>query len=172
MSAQQGQRSWEYIWRVLKLQLQRSRSPLNNSLFSHKGKGYPRESPTRITNGGVSSLRRGQLKARKKCSWKGTFAVRSSERLPTVWISFLFACQDGLHSLKSYEFRNKGPANKTIHRIAHPVHLEETPSRRSAGPNQPWPLTDLLVPVLKPTALLGCRDTLQGSHGVFSFIPY
>lgn len=146
MSAQQGQRSWEYIWHILKLQLQRSRSPLNNSLFSHTGNGYPRESPTRTTNGKVSSLRLGQLKARKNCSWKGTFAVRSSERSPAIWISFLFACQNGLHSLNSYEYRDKGPENKPTQHIAHPVHLEEIPSRKSAGPTPPWPLTYLLMP--------------------------
>lgn len=127
MSAQQGQRSWEYIWRVLKLQLQRSRSPLNNSLLSHTGKGYPRESPTRTATGRVSSLRHGQLKARKNCSWKGTSAVSSSERSPSIWISFLFACQSDSHSLNSYEYRNKGPENKTTQHTTHRVHLEETP---------------------------------------------
>lgn len=158
----------------MKLWLQRSRSPLNNSLFSHTGNGYPRESPTRTTNSRVSSLRQGQLRARKNCSWKGTFAVRSSERSPTIWISFLFACQNGLHSLNSYEYRNKGPQNKTTQHTAHPVHLEETPSRKSAGPIQPWPLAYLLMPCCIVHSAPGLPDTLQGSHGVFafSFISY
>lgn len=148
MSAQQGQRSWEYIWRILKLQLQRSRSPLNNSLLSHTGKGYPRESPTRTATGRVSSLRHRQLKARKNCSWKGTSAVSSSER-STLYLDFFSLClPKWLDSLNSYEYRNKGPENKTTQHTTHPVHPEETLSRKSAGPTQPWPLTYLLMPVL------------------------